>query len=84
MHNLQLLEREIEKALSVIGKLREEKQQLLNHVNKLKVALKEVDKLKAENITWQKNKDMVKLKVVKILSNLESLKQTNEGSYNEG
>ena len=83
MHNLQMLEREIEKILALIAKLREEKQFLLNRINKLQLALKEVDKLKAENIAWQKNKDMVKLKIAKILSNLETLKQARGSSYNE-
>ncbi len=82
MYNLQTLEKEIEKAVVVINKLRQEKQQLLNRVRELEVALKEVDKLKIENISWQKDKDMVKLKIAGILNNLEALKQTSEGTNN--
>ena len=83
MNNLQTLEKEIEKALVVISKLRQEKQQLLSRVRELQLALKEIDKLKIENISWQKDKDMVKLKLTKVLNNLEALKQTSGESNNE-
>jgi len=74
MRNLQTLEKEIEKALSSISQLKKEKQQLLNRIKELQVALKEVDKLKSQNNTWQKEKSMIKLKIEKILNNLEVFK----------
>ncbi len=74
MRNLQALEKEIEKALSSISQLKKEKQQLLNRIRELQVALKEVDKLKSQNNTWQKEKSMIKLKIEKILNNLEVFK----------
>ncbi|MFH1238527.1 MAG: hypothetical protein V1653_00275, partial [bacterium] len=78
MHNLQVLEKEIERALDVIGHLRREKQALQAQIKELQSAMKEVDVLRVENIAWQKNKNMIKLKVEKIIKNLEMLKQADE------
>ena len=78
MHNLQVLEKEIERALEVIGHLKREKQTLEARIKELQTAIKEVDVLKAENIAWQKNKNMIKSKVEKVIKNLEMLKQADE------
>lgn len=78
MHNLQVLEKEIDRALEVIGHLKREKQALQAQIKELQSAMKEVDVLRAEDIAWQKNKNMIKSKVEKIIKNLEMLKQADE------
>ena len=78
MHNLQILEKEIERALDVIVRLKGEKQELLHRIKELQAAIKEVEALRVENIAWQKNKNMIKSKIEKIIKNLEMLKQTDE------
>ncbi len=78
MHNLQVLEKEIERALETIGHLKREKQTLETRIKELQTAMKEVDTLRTENIAWQKNRNMIKSKVEKVIKNLEMLKQADE------
>ena len=78
MNNLQLLEKEIERALESITRLKREKQGFLSHIKDLETAIKEVEALKAENITWQKNKNMIKSKIEKIVKHLQLLEKAEE------
>jgi hypothetical protein len=78
MHNFQLLEKEIELALLSITRMKKEKQELLGRIKVLEAAIKEVEFLKAQNIAWQKNKNMLKSKIEKIIKNLELLEKADE------
>jgi len=78
MHNLQLLEKEIERVLESIARHKREKQELLGRIKDLETAIKEVEALKAENIAWQKNKSMIKSKIEKIVKHLQLLEKAEE------
>lgn len=79
MDKYQVLEKQIEKTLKLIDNLRVQNHDLSEEIKKLK---SDVDKslgYKDENIAWQKDKDMIKSKIEKILTHIDQLKWNEEG-----
>ncbi|MFH1783989.1 MAG: hypothetical protein ABH868_03730 [bacterium] len=74
MNSLHALEKEFDKAIVVIKRLKAQKRELSGRIRELEVSLKEVSQLRSQNSAWQKDKNVIKLKIEKILKNLEVFK----------
>ncbi len=79
MDKYQVLEKQIERTLGLIERLRVQNHDLSEEIRMLKSDREKAVRYKDENIAWQKDRDMIKLRIEKILAHIDQIKWDEEG-----